>query len=45
MIWYNQDDYIDEGVGGLNHTAGLPITALNSLDYKLVTVMLWPEQT
>ena len=45
MIWYNQDDYIDEGVGGLNHAAGLPITALNSLDYKLVTVMLWPEQT
>jgi hypothetical protein len=45
MIWYDQDEYDDNLVGGLNHAAGLPITALNSPDYKLVTIMLWPEQT
>ena len=43
MIWYNQDEYDDSMVGGLHASAGLPITALNSLDYKLVTIMLWPE--
>ena len=26
-IWYCQDDYADEGVGGPNHDAGLPIVA------------------
>ena len=36
-VWYCQDDYADEGVGGPNHAAGLPVTADNT---KLVEILL-----
>jgi len=36
-IWYCQDEYADEGVGGPNHAAGLPVTAS---DEELVEALL-----
>jgi hypothetical protein len=36
-VWYCQDDYADEGVGGPNHAAGLPVTAS---DEELVEALL-----
>jgi len=36
-IWYCQDEYADEDVGGPNHAAGLPVAADNT---KLVEALL-----
>lgn len=44
FIWYDQDEYADFHVGGPNTSAGLPKTLDNSLDYELVTVLLWGTQ-
>ena len=38
-IWYCQDDYADEGVGGPNHAAGLPLGVLSTFVETLVCVM------
>jgi hypothetical protein len=42
-LYYDQDDYLDSGVGGPNTAADWPKTVANSLTYTLVTVMLWPD--
>jgi hypothetical protein len=39
-IWYCQDDYADEGIGGPNHAAGLPIVPVyNTTTEVLLCVM------
>ncbi|MCJ7831508.1 MAG: hypothetical protein MUP86_03195 [Dehalococcoidia bacterium] len=38
-IWYCQDEYADEGVGGPNHEAGLPLEVLATFVETLVCVM------
>jgi len=42
-LWYDQDDYLDFGVGGPNLTSDWPKVCANSLVYTLVTVLLWPD--
>ena len=39
-LFYDQDDYLDSGVGGANTAADWPKVVANSLVYTLVTVML-----
>ena len=39
-LFYDQDDYLDAGVGGANTVADWPKVVANSLVYTLVTVML-----
>jgi len=42
-IYYDQDDFLDSGVGGPNAAADWPKTIANSIVYTLLTVMLWPD--
>ncbi len=42
-LYYNQDDFLDSGVGGPNAAADWPKVCANSLVYTLVTVMLDPD--
>jgi len=42
-LWYDQDDYLNSGVGGPNVTAGWPKVVANETTYTLVTVLLWPD--
>ncbi len=43
-LFYDQDDYLDSGVGGPNASADWPKTLVDGeTRYTLVTVMLWPD--
>ena len=44
-LFYDQDDYLDSGVGGPNAAADWPKTVAGSTVYTLVTVMLWPDNS
>ena len=43
FLYYDQDDFLDQGVGGPNAAADWPKVVANSLIYTLCTVMLWPN--
>lgn len=42
-IYYDQDEFLDSGVGGPNASAVWPKTVANSLTYTLCTIILWPD--
>ncbi len=42
-LYYDQDDFLDSGVGGPNAAADWPKAVANALTYTLVTVMLDPD--
>ncbi len=42
ILFYDQDDYADYGVGGPNAAADWPKTCANELTYFLATVLLYP---
>jgi len=42
-LYYDQNDFLNSGVGGPNIAADWPKVVANSLVYTLVTVLLWPD--